>query len=222
LINRPLATALPRLQLPRIAPAMTNEARLVGLATRFEPNLRVRSHEVTTAEAQMTVTRKARLPDVVAGIEGRQYSGDGDFREGMFTVGLSLPWLNRGRYRSELARDRARLEAAQFERADEELRVREDTHRLLVEIDAARREAVLYRDEIEPRSRQALEAAHANWAAGRGQFMETMEARRLLLEAELMQARAVARQYEALSELVLCCGLGDFESLQILPEDATP
>jgi outer membrane protein TolC len=73
----------------------------------------------------------------VAGIEGRQYSGDGNFREGMFTVGLSLPWLNRSHYRSEVARDRARLEAAQLDRASEELRVREEVHGLFIQIDAA-------------------------------------------------------------------------------------
>jgi hypothetical protein len=50
-------------------------------------------------------------------------------------------------------------------------------------------------------------------------FMETMEARRQLLEAETAYARAVARQFETMLELVLCCGLGDLESLEtLLPE----
>ena len=38
----------------------------------------------------------------------------------------------------------------------------------------------------------------------------------MLLEGKLMYARAVAEQYEMLSELVLCCGLGDLEALQML------
>jgi hypothetical protein len=35
----------------------------------------------------------------------------------------------------------------------------------------------------------------------------------------LMHARAVAEQYQMLSELVLCCGLGDLEALQMLSEE---
>ena len=45
---------------------------------------------------------------------------------------------------------------------------------------------------------------------------DVLEARRMLVEARLMFARAVAEQYEMLSELVLCCGLGDLEALQML------
>jgi outer membrane protein TolC len=220
LLNRPLNTPLPRLQLPDVWPAVPYNSRLVNYAVKFEPKLRLMSHEIATADARLASTRKTLLPDVIAGIEGRQYSGDGNFREGAFVVGFSLPWLNRGRYKSEIARDRDRLEAAQLERADEELAVRETVHKLVIEIDAARREALLYRDEIIPRARQAMEVAHATWIAGRGMFMDTMEARRSSLEAESSFARAVARQFETTMELVLCCGLGDLEALENLLQEA--
>jgi hypothetical protein len=38
----------------------------------------------------------------------------------------------------------------------------------------------------------------------------------MLVEARLMHAKAIAEQYVMLSELVLCCGLGDLEALQML------
>ena len=49
-----------------------------------------------------------------------------------------------------------------------------------------------------------------------GALRDVRDARRMLLESRLMFARAVAGQYEMLSELVLCCGLGDLEALQML------
>ena len=49
-----------------------------------------------------------------------------------------------------------------------------------------------------------------------------LETRRLLLEARLLRARAVADQFEMLSELVLCCGLGDLEALQMLNAGVKP
>ncbi len=225
LLNRDLNAPLSRFELPSVGAPVVYSSNLVGFAVRFEPKLRVMAREIGAAEAQAAATRTTRLPDVSAGIESRQYSGDGGFREGMFTVSLSLPWFNRGKYRSDYARDRARLEAAELDRADYELTVREDIHRLTVDIDAARREALLYGDEILPRSQQALDSAHASWLGGRGMFNDVMESRRMLLEAQLLFARAVSTQYQAMSELVLCCGLGDLEALElfgVIPDPTPP
>lgn len=213
-LNRELHAPLPRLELPPLAGPVPYNQRLVDYAEKFEPKLGVMRQEIRQAEASVAATRKSRLPDVSAGIEGRQYSGDGGFREGMFTVSLSLPWFNRGKYRNDVARDEARLQAVELAAVDHQLSVREEVHHLAVSLDAARREALLYRDEILPRSEQAIESAHANWAANRGPFNDVMEARRMLLEAQLLYARAVSEQYQKLSELVLCCGLGDLEALE--------
>jgi outer membrane protein TolC len=224
LLNRELRAPLPKFELPPVAALVPYSTNLTAFATRSEPRLHLLAREIAAAEAQAAATRKTRLPDVSAGIEGRQYSGDGGFREGMFTVSLSLPWFNRGKYNSDSARARARLEAAELDRADYELSVREEVHRLTVALDAARREALLARDELLPRSRQAMESAHAQWLNGRGLFNDVMESRRMLLEAQLSFAKAVAEQHQAMSDLVLACGLDGLEALTsfALPSDSTP
>jgi hypothetical protein len=38
----------------------------------------------------------------------------------------------------------------------------------------------------------------------------------MVLEARLQFARAVGEQWSTLSELVLCCGLGDLEALEMV------
>ena len=219
LLARDLHAPLPKFDLPETARSVPYSPRLLDLAVRHEPKLRVMHREIEMAEATVAATRKSRLPDVSGFIDGRQYTGDGGFREGTFGVKLSLPWFNAGKYRSDLARDRAKFEAAEQDAADYQLGVREDVHHLTVNIDAARREALLYRDQILPRTRQALESAHANWLAGRGMAFDVMEARRMLLEAQMQYARAVSEQYQWMAELVLCCGIGDFESLEMLSSE---
>jgi hypothetical protein len=64
-----------------------------------------------------------------------------------------------------------------------------------------------------------MESAHANWLAGRGMSFDVMEARRMLLDAQVQYARAVSEQYQMMSELVLCCGLGDFEALEAFADE---
>jgi len=78
----------------------------------------------------------------------------------MLTLSLNLPWINGGHYRDDLRREEAQQAAAEFELKDYQAGLREEVHELTVMIDAARREALLYRDEIIPRS-------HRRWKAPR-------------------------------------------------------
>lgn len=216
LLNRPLESPWPELLLPPIAGPVVFTGQLIEFALKHEPELKLRREEILEAEAAVDVSRRARYPDFSAGAEVRQYSGNGDFRQSMVMAGVNIPWGNRKRYAAAIQRDEAKLRAAQLDTADYELGLRREVRELTVRIDAARREALLYRDQIIPRSETALASARATWESGRGMFRDVLEARRMLVEAQLMQARATSEQYELLAELVLCCGLGDLEALDMI------
>ncbi len=216
LLNRAPDSAWPVLELPPVAGEVPYNQKLVDFAMKFEPRLRVLQRQTGEAQAALELTRRQKLPEVSAGLEARNYTGDGSFRQGMVVVSVNLPWFNRGKYQSEIRRDEARLAASRHEREDYELALREELHGLTVRIDAARRDALLYQNEIIPRSQSALASARAGWESGRNTLRDLLDARRSLLEARLMERRARADQYQRLSDLVLCCGLGDLEALEML------
>ena len=221
ILNRDAQAPWPPLMLPPLMQPVAYSEQLVALALNYEPRLKVMRQEAKVAGVSARLAHRRRLPEVVASVEGRQYSGDGGFREGMFKMGLTLPWFNQAKYRAEREREEARRRALSAGAEDYELEVREEIVRLTAAIDSARREAVLYRDTVLPRTRQVIDTLRNNWLGGRALLTDLLEARRELLEAEVMWARAVAGQYRMLSELVLCCGLGDLgalERLGILPE----
>jgi len=220
LLNRDLHSPWPPFLLPPVAGPVIYDERLVQFALENEPKLKVLRRQVQQAETVVDSTRHRRLPDMTVGFEGRNYSGDGSFRQGMVALSVNLPWVNAAKYRDEVKRDEANVKAAEYDLRDYELSVREDLHHLTVKIDAARREALLYRDEIIPRTESGLESARSGWEANRTTFRDVMEARRMWLEGRSRYARAVTEQYEMLSELVLCCGLGNLEALQMI--DALP
>jgi outer membrane protein TolC len=213
LLNRGVASPWPPLQLPDVAPNVPFSQKLLTLALGSEPRLRVMEQEIKQAEAAAQLARNLRLPDLGLGVEGRQYTGDGDFRSGMFTLRFSLPWGNAGKYRKEYEREKERQKAAEEEREDQTLTVREELHHLTVEIEARGREALLHRDEITTRAQQALSSRLADWETGRGTFRDVLDARRMLLESQLLSARAVAEQRQAIAELLLWSGLETAESL---------
>ena len=225
LLNRDLLSPWPTLELPALAGPVIYSEKLLDFALKYEPKTEVLRRQVRQAEANVALTRRQRLPDLSAGLEARNYTGDGSFRQGILMFSLPVPWVNGGKYREDIRRDEARFKAAEADLADYQLSVREEVHLLTVKIDAARREALLYRDQIIPRSESALESARAGWEANRNTFRDVLDARRMLLDGRLMHARAVAEQYQMLSDLVLCCGLGDLEALEMIgaqPEASQP
>jgi cobalt-zinc-cadmium efflux system outer membrane protein len=213
LLNRPADASWPSLQLPPVGPDIPLSQKLLSLSLQNEPKLKVMEREIKQAQTTAELTRKSRLPDVSLGVEGRQFSGDGEFRSGMFTLRFSLPWFNEGKYRKDYERDKERQKTAEQEREDQVLMVREELHHLSVEIDAARREAQLYGDEISSRASQALTSRLADWEGGHGMFRDVLDARRMLLDSQLTAARATAEENEMLAELVLWAGLDSIEAL---------
>ncbi len=216
LLNRKFNSPWPMLELPPIASPVLYSEQLVKLAVKYEPKLKMMRRQIEQASASTEKTRRERYPDFAVGAEARNYSGNGDFRQGAVILSFNLPWGNRKKYDAAIKRDEAKKEAIELDSADYELSIRNEIHNLIVKIDEARREAVLYRDEILPRSRIALESARGGWESNAGMFRDVLDARRMLLDAQLMYERAIAEQYQMMSELVLCCGLGDLEALQMI------
>jgi len=219
-LNRPADAPWPVLELPPVAVPVNYDAPLAALSTKYDPRSLVMHEQIRQADAQIDVSRKARYPEVGLDFEGRNYTGNGDFRQAMILLNITFPLGNAPKYRRDIARDEARARAARYDLADQALAVRQEVHSLTVAIDAARREALLYRDEIIPRSERAQSAAQADWESSRGSFREVLDAHRMLLDARLMYAKAVAEQWTQLSDLVLCCGLGDLEALLMLDQTA--
>ena len=124
------------------------------------PQLGTMRAALRQSESAVRLARKQRLPDVSVGLEGRQFADTGEFREGLVTLGVSLPWGNRSRYAADIKREQRKAEAAQFDIADMQLSLRDEVTRHAIQIENAQREATLYRTDIIPRTEQALSAAH--------------------------------------------------------------
>lgn len=218
-LNRDLAAFWPKLQLPPLAAEVRFSSSILGYAIAQAPELRKMREEIRMTEAAVNVARKERWPEVSVGFENRVYASDNNLRSTEFMVGFSIPLGNSSKYRAAIRREEEKQRAVEFETRNMEQAVREEIHGLIVKISAMRREALLYRDQIIPRSEQALASAKAMFESG-GMLRDVLDARRMLLEGKLMYARAVAEQYEMISELILCCGLGDLEALQMFSDSS--
>src|SRR4051812_28097892 len=219
LLGRPLDTKWTKLILPELWPQFEVDGRVLQLASRGETKIKMLLREMARAEEAAEVARRAKRPDVSIGLEARQWAGDGQFKEGSVVAKVTIPFVNRNKYSAAYAREKDRAEAAELDAREYEAQNRDEISRLGIRIENARRQAVLYRDQIIPRGEQTLASAESNWQGGRSFFHDVLDSRRLLLDARNEYAKAVAEQYIALSELVLCCGLTDFEALELFQKN---
>jgi cobalt-zinc-cadmium efflux system outer membrane protein len=219
LLNRKFNSPWPSLQLPDVFPTFPFSEKMISLALANEPQIKVMEQEIKEADAAAKLTRRSRLPDVSVGVLGNQYSGDGGFRSGMFTLSFSLPWFNESKYRKDYQREKDAEKAAEQDRDDQVLMVREELHHITLDIEDQHREALLYRDEITPRAEQMLSNRLADWEVGRDTLRDVLDARRMWLDSQLTAARAVAGEQQDVAELLLWTGLEDFESLAPLANE---
>jgi outer membrane protein TolC len=202
--------------LPPVADAVPFGPVLVRFAERAEPEVLRREREIGVASAAVQVTRRSQRPDFAVGVQSYHESATGTAAQGMLTVTMSVPWFNRANYRRDLERERARLASAEAQVEDARVLVRREVHRLVTQIDAGRREALLMRDVVLPRTRRLQESLEGLWTSGRAELRDLLEVRRQRIEAEMAEVRATAEYWMAVSELLLCCGLEDLETVREL------
>ena len=212
LLNHPLDAPWPFVILPQALSPLPPLQEMVRHATEMAPQLDVMRASLRQANSAVELARKRRLPDVSVGVEGRQFADTGEFREGTVMLGLSIPWGNRSRYAADIKREQRKAEAAQYELADMQLSLRDEIARLTIQIENAQREAALYRTDITPRTQQALDSARANWLNNRATLRDVLETRRMLLDAQTTEARAIAEQHQMLADLSLHCGMPDLQN----------
>ncbi|HEY3755702.1 MAG TPA: TolC family protein [Opitutaceae bacterium] len=209
LLNRELHAPWPDIAVPALRPSVGYTPELIAAALDSEPWLRVLRQENVSAQAMADLTHQARLPDVRVGLQAWQYSGNGSLKQAMATVSFSVPWFNRRKYDSDWKRDQERKRASVLEAEDYSLSIREELHHHVIDLDTARRQAVLYQGQLIPLAEQTLASAQIAWEHGLGSFQEILDAHRLLVADQLGLAQSLTEQGSLLAGLCFLTGSRD-------------
>lgn len=181
------------------APSSLDAEALLAHAWTRNPRLRAMESDVRRAEASLELARRAGVPDLLLGLEADVKADPVRFTP---LAGATLP-IRRERIAAEIA-------AAQAERRASAARLDAEQVALAAELAAAlflareaERNAALLEDRLLPRAREALVAAQTDYATGRADFLDALEAQRTLLEFELAALEARTRRELALATLAL-------------------
>ena len=195
LLGRSLDAVVAVVDSPRVAAIEAGQLR--AQLSRDNPTLRQLRAAIERAELLLNLEKKNGRPDLSLGVdyirtgEGMATAKDSGKDPLVFMATLSLPvW--RDKYSAEV-----RSVAEQVQVARDELRDREN--RLLAELESAlfqwresERKKVLYRDNLLPKAEQSFNVTQQSFAAGRSDFLDLVDAQRVLLEFELAYEQACA------------------------------
>jgi cobalt-zinc-cadmium efflux system outer membrane protein len=200
LLGRPVTQAWSSLALPPVTdatPAVRNEWQAL---IAQHPRLAVLRSKVEAAGAEFAIAREERKPMVTVSLESNAYH-NGDVRDTMFGVRLSLPWWNRGVYKANEERTRQEWEAAMKDIESAERELGSQAVMAVTEAQNAGRQAAAFTSEVLPDAQKAAQAVENSWIGTKSTLAEVLEARRSLLSARTEQRRFVAAQQAALATL---------------------
>ncbi|WP_372807703.1 TolC family protein [Pontiella sp.] len=215
-LNRPADAPLPwPLELPyaRIAP---DEAALLKDLERTSPDLSALVWNVEQGLQRVTLAQRERRPDLTLGV---QYIQTGDAAMPVSnsgkdpilgTIGINVPlWIGK---------NRARIASADFERTAAQLTLEDrkqmleaDLKQALFNLRDADRKIDLYQKSLIPKAQQSLEVNRKGYEAGQLEFINLIEAERMLLEFQLAYERALADHLIHRAELGKLTGIDFLE-----------
>jgi outer membrane protein TolC len=190
LLGRSPDAAIGALDRPGTPGDLTDRPDAVGASAERHPRIRTARASVDQAELAAAAARMERRPDWM--LQGGYMLMPGEAGAWTARVGLTwphAPWA-RTRLTASIAEADARTTAARAAVAAAEIRTREELETAFLRFEAARERLAVLRSEVIPRARHLVDATRLAFQNGQVTLAETLEARQVLLEAELDEARA--------------------------------
>jgi cobalt-zinc-cadmium efflux system outer membrane protein len=212
-LDRPAGAALPTPTLDGQAPAAYSADDLRANLPSSSPELAALDHSIDAAAARVALARTDGYPDAALGVDFTRIGKGGDDALAL-TAGISLP-IQRGRIRAGIAQAEAELNATRADRHEAANRLSAELELLLYRERDAQRRVRLYRDSLLPKAEEAVAAVMVAYQTDEADFLDLVDAERVLLEFQLATARARADRSQALAAIVALTG-------RSLHEETTP
>ena len=195
----PLPAALP-------APGhLPSEAALLRRALSH-PQLKALEAQERAARAKAALAGKQRFPQFQVSAGYNSMWSDPAMRP-MLGLSFTVP-LDQGKYRAEIDAAHAQARRAGYDLESERATLLADLSAAYASTREATKSLALYRDDLVPLSRDALDVALSEYGSGQGSFLEVLTAEQHQLDTALGLARAQSEYFDHWAELERLSGSG--------------
>jgi len=206
LLSRPPQSPLGPPEPIELAPFPYTLEPLQELALANRADLQAARFGVERSEAAHTLARRQYYPDFSLALQYIQVRRGLD--EWSPTVQINIPWLfTKKKYDAQVREAEAQIGASQAVLQTLRNRSLFEVSDLLVKIQAAERQAVLYQTSVLPLAEQTLQAATIGYQTGKVDFLTLLESQRTLRDVELGLYQALVAMQQRRAELELALGM---------------
>ncbi|HEY5653933.1 MAG TPA: TolC family protein [Pontiella sp.] len=197
LLHRPENAPLAWPQHVNYMPINFSQEELRASIARFNPEIEEWDQRIQQEEQKIKLARRERYPDFVVGLQYIQ-TGDADMTVSdsgkdpiIGTIGITLPiWAGKNRARIQSAS--YQKTASVFNRENRKQELEFALQEVLFELRDADRKINLYKASLIPKAQQSLEVNRKGYESGTMEFINLIDAERMLLEFDLAYERARA------------------------------
>lgn len=213
-LNHPAKSRLPLPKSFDLSGASISHQEALEAFAAKNPTLGEWDAQLSAAEKEKALARKAFWPEVSLGVDYVQTKRSrfpgvaGTGRDPVAVMGAASLPLWRGKYRAGVREAEARRESVKWKREEAKNRLLAELRLVLYKLREAERKIKLFGDTLLPLAQTSLEVAEQAYRAGRSDFMQLIEAQRMLLEVRLSYQRAVADREQRLAEVEMLAGGG--------------
>ncbi|MGR9037844.1 MAG: TolC family protein, partial [Gammaproteobacteria bacterium] len=181
-----------------------------ALLTR--PELKELAARIQASKAQAELANKNFYPDLNLSAGYNSFWGINEQRF-IVGVGINLP-LDQDKRRAAENEARARMKQAEWNNIDQIAKIREEVRIAYDRIDESIHVFQLYQNKLLPLADETLEAAKADYQAGRGDFLTLISSEKNRMQTQLQTEQALADMHRHLAELERA--VGSIEPLSII------
>ena len=207
LLDRSLET---RYSIPEglpVTPLTLTRPELERLALKQKPELLAMETGISRAKANRLLAFTNWLPEVTGRIEARQFRGESSLREKDTFIGVTVPvWSLLKGASGEWTSAVREVQQAQALYTEMKNEVLLSVHEAYGAAASAQHALIEYEDVVLPQARQQVEVALAAYEAGRIDFLNLIDAQRMLKDAQIAYYKFKADYERALSNLRLAIG----------------
>lgn len=212
-LNRPADAPLAKpTELPQEKVSVT-DGQLLAMLGRSNPHLKALDFEINRQKLRIDLAKKEYFPDIKLGVDyidtaastGGRNPGDDGADPVVAMVSVNVP-IWRDKLSAGVRQARHRYLVALHQKAQKANDLSSQLKMVLYRFRDAGRKINLYRDTLLPKARQSLKVTEVSYRAGKGSFIDLVDAQRILLEFELAYERGMTDHVQRLAELKMLVG----------------
>lgn len=187
------------------------DQQILAWMREANPELRALDAEIVKQQNAIQLARRNSFPDVTLGVDyidtgsARTRTSDSGKDPVAAMVSVNLPIWHR-KYRAAEREARARKRAARGQREDRTNTLTAQVKLTLFKFRDAERKIGLYRDTLVPKAEGSLRATETAYRGGGMDFLNLIDAERMLLNFRLAYERALADHAQRLAEIEMLVG----------------